>query len=108
MEVAGKGPGSSSMCFISGYVAGSLLAYKQLSLPCGQRGRSVRQIFFMEVSFIKKEGSLLISIVRIQPHILKTIPEAEFLDVIGTKVLRFFFLAVHGTSTNGSYSSSPP
>jgi hypothetical protein len=97
VEVAGKDPGSSAICIISGYVAGSLLAYKRLSLPCGPRGRSVRQIF-MEVSNIKKDGSLLISIVRnthcVQKHLLRTIPEAEFLDVIETKVLRVFLLAV--------------
>ncbi len=36
-------------------------------------------------------------------------PEAEFSDVIGTKVLRIFLLAIHITSTNAFLSpSSPP
>jgi hypothetical protein len=37
-------------------------------------------------------------------------PEAKFLDVIGTKVFRDFFFAIHGhlTSVKGFYSPSPP
>ncbi len=34
-------------------------------------------------------------------------PEAEFLDVIGTKVLRVFLLAVHNHLTNG-FNPPPP
>jgi hypothetical protein len=36
-------------------------------------------------------------------------PEAEFFDVIGTKVFRVFLLAIFTvTSTNGFYSPTPP
>ncbi len=35
---------------------------------------------------------------------LDNLPEAEFLDVTGTKVLRVFLLAIHSHSTNGIYS----
>ncbi len=34
-------------------------------------------------------------------------PEAEFLDVIGTKVLRVFFLAIHSRLYSGFYSLLP-
>ncbi len=39
-----------------------------------------------------------------------TFPKAEFLDIIGTKVLRVFLLAIHSHlySTNGFYPPPPP
>jgi hypothetical protein len=35
-------------------------------------------------------------------------PEAEFLDVIGTKALEVFLLAIHSRLANGFYSPRPP
>ncbi len=38
---------------------------------------------------------------------IKVRPEAEFLYVIGTKVLRVFLLAIHSHLTKGFYSPPP-
>ncbi len=35
-------------------------------------------------------------------------PEAEFVDVIGTKLLRFFLLAIHSHLYYGFYPPPPP
>jgi hypothetical protein len=35
-------------------------------------------------------------------------PEADFLNVIGSKVFRVFLLVIHNHSPNGFYSPLPP